>query len=48
MEFAHVGRGKEAIKSYMDSKGYAVHSEVTHPQSLANDFIFAKKELLPK
>jgi hypothetical protein len=30
----------------MESKGYVVHSEVVHPQNLANDFIFVQKNLL--
>jgi len=38
--------GKEAIRTFMASKGYVVTSEVTHPNWLANDFIFVKKELL--
>ena len=30
----------------MLSKGYALHSNVTHPKWLANDFIFVKRSLL--
>jgi len=27
----------------MESKGFVVHSEVVHPDNLANDFIFVQK-----
>lgn len=43
VEFAHVKYGRDALKSFMKSKGYRVDSEVTHPDWLANDFIFVKK-----
>lgn len=43
VEFAHVKYGRDALKSFMESKGYYVESEVTHPNWLANDFIFVKK-----
>ncbi|KAK7083854.1 hypothetical protein SK128_007801, partial [Halocaridina rubra] len=48
VEFVHggEGKGKEAISKFMAGKGYGVYSEVTHPGWLANDFIFAKRELL--
>jgi hypothetical protein len=46
VEFIHVEGGKEAIRTFMASKGYVVDSEVTHPNWLANDFIFVKEELL--
>ncbi|KAF6201525.1 hypothetical protein GE061_003916 [Apolygus lucorum] len=42
VEFAHVPGGKEAIHEYMFEQGYVMHSEVTHPDWLANDFIFMK------
>lgn len=42
VEFIHDHEGKEAIQTYMLSKGYYVHSEVTHYNWLANDFIFVK------
>lgn len=42
MEFAHVPGGKEAINDFMFEQGYVMHSEVTHPDWLANDFIFMK------
>ncbi|XP_045107887.1 uncharacterized protein LOC123502728 isoform X1 [Portunus trituberculatus] len=48
VEFIHGGEGKDALKKYMEGLGYRVFSEVTHPGWLANDFIFAKKELLSK
>lgn len=43
VEFAHVKYGRDALKAFMTSKGYYVDSEVTHPDWLANDFIFVKK-----
>ncbi|XP_076065895.1 protein Star-like isoform X2 [Oratosquilla oratoria] len=45
VEFIHDHEGKEAIREYMTSKGYYVHSEVTHVNWLANDFIFVKNGL---
>lgn len=33
------------MKNFMESKGYIVHSEVVHPDNLANDFIFVQKNL---
>lgn len=47
VEFIHDREGKQAVRRYMEKKGYTVFSEVTHPGGLANDFIFVKKELLP-
>ncbi|CAG7837303.1 unnamed protein product, partial [Allacma fusca] len=43
VEFIHDAEGKVAIKDFMTGQGYLVHSEVTHPNWLANDFIFVKK-----
>lgn len=43
VEFAHVDSGKGALKDFMESKGYTAVAEVTDPNWLANDFIFAKK-----
>lgn len=43
VEFIHGLEGKEAIRTYMLDKGYYVNSEVTHPDWLANDFIFVKR-----
>lgn len=43
VEFAHVDSGKGALKDFMESKGYTAVTEVTDPNWLANDFIFAKK-----
>ncbi|KAL1117248.1 hypothetical protein AAG570_004574 [Ranatra chinensis] len=42
VEFVHVARGQDALKDFMSSKGYKIHSKVTHPNWLANDFIFVK------
>lgn len=42
VEFAHVPGGKNAVSEYMFSQGYIIDSEVTHPDWLANDFIFIK------
>ncbi|XP_046669334.1 uncharacterized protein LOC124360085 isoform X1 [Homalodisca vitripennis] len=44
VEFAHVPDGKEALKEFMTSKGYSAVAEVTHPDWLANDFIFVKNK----
>lgn len=44
VEFIHDVDGKVAIKEYMTGKGYFVLTEVTHPNWLANDFIFVKKQ----
>jgi hypothetical protein len=43
VEFIHGKEGKEEIRKFMDKQGYVVHSEVVHPEYLANDFIFVKK-----
>ncbi|XP_042870470.1 protein Star-like [Penaeus japonicus] len=48
VEFIHDREGKDAIKKYMDGNGYNVYSEVTHPGSLANDFIFVKRDFMNK
>uniref|UniRef100_A0A1B6KJ09 Methyltransferase FkbM domain-containing protein n=1 Tax=Graphocephala atropunctata TaxID=36148 RepID=A0A1B6KJ09_9HEMI len=45
VEFAHVPDGKEALQEFMITKGYSVVAEVTHPQWLANDFIFVKNKI---
>lgn len=42
VEFAHVPGGKEALHDFMFEQGYVTHSEVTHPDWLANDLIFMK------
>jgi hypothetical protein len=42
VEFKHVGEGKEAVREYMESKGYIVDSEVHAAGNWANDFIFVK------
>ena len=34
------------MKAFMSEKGYIVHTEVTNPYGLANDFIFVKKDLV--
>lgn len=43
VEFIHDVDGKTAIRDFMTEKGYFVLTEVTHPNWLANDFIFVKK-----
>ncbi|CAL8108493.1 unnamed protein product [Orchesella dallaii] len=43
VEFIHDVEGKNAIKEHMTQHGYFVLTEVTHPNWLANDFIFVKK-----
>jgi hypothetical protein len=47
VEFIHDKEGKEEIRNFMAHQGYEVVTEVTHPMWLANDFIFAKKTLVP-
>ncbi|XP_022187984.1 protein Star isoform X2 [Nilaparvata lugens] len=42
VEFVHVDKGKQSILDFMASKNYRYHSNVTHPDWLANDFIFTK------
>ena len=44
VEFIHDVDVKVAIKDFMTAKGYFVLTEVTHPNWLANDFIFVKKQ----
>ncbi|ODM90323.1 hypothetical protein Ocin01_16360 [Orchesella cincta] len=43
VEFIHDVEGKNAIKEHMVDNGYFVLTEVTHPNWLANDFMFVKK-----
>ena len=48
-EFSHeseAGSSQDEMIRYMQQQGYAVHSNVTHPKNLANDYIFVKNELL--
>lgn len=45
-EFFHTaenGNSKEEMRRFMSDNGYDVHSIVTHPLNLANDFIFVKR-----
>jgi len=46
VEFAHVDDGKDTLKEFMTSQGYNVVAEITHPNWLANDFIFVKNNLV--
>ena len=49
VEFFHTGENghtKDEMRQFMESKGFVVHSEVTHPENLANDFIFVQKKVL--
>jgi len=44
-EFSHeseAGSSQSEMKTFMEEKGYYVHSTVTHPKNLANDYIFVK------
>jgi len=43
VEFIHDKEGKGAIQDFMQGVGYDVLTEVTHPNWLANDFIFVKR-----
>ncbi|XP_045607488.1 protein Star [Procambarus clarkii] len=47
VEFIHGGEGKDAIRKYVESQGYNLYTEVTHPGWLANDFIFVKNGIVP-
>lgn len=46
VEFAHVDEGKDKLRDFMVSKGYSMVAEVTHPDWLANDFIFVKNTVV--
>ncbi|RXG51209.1 Protein Star, partial [Armadillidium vulgare] len=46
VEFSHGKGGKEGLKSFMESKGYKIYTEVTFKGGLANDFIFYHPHLL--
>ena len=41
VEYQHVKEGKEAVKTFMEGKGYTVQGEVSY-ESMAKDFIFVK------
>ena len=44
-EFSHeseAGSSQDDMRSFMEDKGYTVHSIITHPKNLANDYIFVK------
>jgi len=41
VEYQHVKEGKEAVKTFMEGKGYTVQGEVSFSY-MANDFIFVK------
>lgn len=45
VEFNHVSAGKAGLRKVMEDKGYVVVGEVSHPQGLANDFIFVHHSL---
>ncbi|KAF7994766.1 hypothetical protein HCN44_004238 [Aphidius gifuensis] len=42
VEFTHAENDRQEMIDYMKLQGYYVHSLVTHPNNLANDFIFVK------
>ncbi|KAK2721929.1 hypothetical protein QYM36_002483 [Artemia franciscana] len=46
VEFIHSAEGKAAIREHMEDRGYKMVQEITHPDWLANDFIFVKESLL--
>uniref|UniRef100_T1ITI3 Methyltransferase FkbM domain-containing protein n=1 Tax=Strigamia maritima TaxID=126957 RepID=T1ITI3_STRMM len=46
VEWTHVPEGKNYLRHYVESKGYVMIREVTAKNRLANDFIFAKREIL--
>jgi hypothetical protein len=41
VEFQAVKEGKDAVKTFMEGKGYTVTGEVSY-MTMANDFIFVK------
>ncbi|KAG8232355.1 hypothetical protein J437_LFUL008823 [Ladona fulva] len=45
VEFIHGPLGKEALREWMERKGYKVVAEVTHHNWWANDFIFVKNSI---
>ncbi|XP_069693717.1 uncharacterized protein [Periplaneta americana] len=45
VEYIHVEEGKDVLRKFMEKQGYTLHSEVTHDNNLANDFIFVKSSL---
>jgi len=45
VEFLHVKEGKNALRKFVEQQGYVFHSEVTHKDNLANDFIFVKSSI---
>ena len=49
MEFFHLdelGASNDAMKDYMISQGYSLHSTVTAKKNHANDFIFVQNNLV--
>jgi hypothetical protein len=49
VEFFHVEQGKTELSDFMTARGYVNVKTITHPNNLANDFIFvhsSQKELL--
>jgi hypothetical protein len=46
VEFVHVKEGKMALRKFVEQQGYVFHSEVTHKDNLANDFIFVKSSVV--
>ena len=49
MEFSHTGEkgdSKKEMRQFMEARGYVVHSEVSNPSNLANDFIFVQKKIM--
>lgn len=46
VEFVHVNEGKKALREFVEQQGYVLHSEVTHKDNLANDFIFVKSSVV--
>ena len=46
VEFVHVKEGKMALRKFVEQQGYVLHSEVTHKDNLANDFIFVKSSVV--
>ncbi|CAL4116001.1 unnamed protein product [Meganyctiphanes norvegica] len=48
VEFTYGKKGQFSIVNYMLHKGYYVYSEVIHPDEIVKDFIFYRKDVVPK
>ena len=42
VEYVHVKEGKEAVKTFLEQRGYELKGEITLETHMAYDMIFAK------